>query len=97
MKKTILISLILLASGMVGVSNLNAQSQACNQICDFYSGCVETKKKLSSDEKKKVAAGCLNTCRKNYAAVTSCYETHSGQCTAFNSCLMDTYKAKDKK
>ncbi|TGK60232.1 Cys-rich protein [Leptospira wolffii] len=96
MKKTILISFFLIVASFIGVSGLGAQSQACTQICDFYSGCVETKKKLSADEKKKVTAGCLNTCRKNYSAVTACYETHSGQCTAFNSCLMDTYKSKSK-
>ncbi|TGL61690.1 Cys-rich protein [Leptospira sarikeiensis] len=94
MKKTILATLVLTVLAFAGISNLNAQSQACNQICDFYTSCVEGQKKLSAGDKQKVGAGCLNTCRKNYASVTSCYESHSGQCTAFNSCLMDSYKGK---
>ncbi|TGK03495.1 Cys-rich protein [Leptospira selangorensis] len=94
MKKTILATLILLATVFTGFSSVSAQSQACNQICDFYTTCVEGQKKLSAADKQKVGAGCLNTCRKNYSAVTSCYETHSGQCAPFNSCLMDSYKGK---
>ncbi|TGK05308.1 Cys-rich protein [Leptospira langatensis] len=97
MKKTILLTLVLAYSVFFGYSSLSAQSQACNQICDFYTNCVEAKKKLGAEDKTKVTAGCLNTCRKNYSAVTSCYESHNGQCAAFNTCLTSAYNSKSGK
>ncbi|PJZ70341.1 Cys-rich protein [Leptospira perolatii] len=80
-------------------SNLFAQSPACGQICDFYTTCLEqqAKKKLAGDEAAKVKAGCMNTCRKNFPSVSACYEQHANQCTEFNSCLVSSYKSKDKK
>ncbi|EPG75021.1 hypothetical protein LEP1GSC058_1501 [Leptospira fainei serovar Hurstbridge str. BUT 6] len=99
MNKTLLLTLTLLVSTLLGSSNLKAQNPACGQICDFYVNCVEsqTKKKFSAEEQTKVSSGCLNTCRKNFPAVTQCYENHSNQCVPFHACLVNTYKSKEKK
>ncbi|TGK28825.1 Cys-rich protein [Leptospira gomenensis] len=86
------LSLFLLAG------SVSAQSPLCNEICGFYYGCVEQNapRKLSADEKTKVKAGCLNSCKKHTQAVAACFESHKNQCKPFNDCLVTAYNANKK-
>ncbi|TGK17209.1 Cys-rich protein [Leptospira fluminis] len=99
MKKNLLFTLLFSLFVLFATASASAQNPACGQICDFYTNCVEsqTKKKLTAEERPKAAASCLATCRKNFPAVTQCYESHANQCVPFNNCLINAYKAKEKK
>ncbi|XDD49174.1 Cys-rich protein [Leptospira sp. WS92.C1] len=75
-----------------------AQSSLCNEICGFYYGCLEQNapRKLSAEEKTKVKAGCLNSCKKHSQAVSACFDTHKNQCKPFNACIVSAYNANKK-
>ncbi|EMO10928.1 hypothetical protein LEP1GSC137_3991 [Leptospira borgpetersenii str. Noumea 25] len=84
---------------LISTGSVSAQSAACNEICGFYSGCVEQNapRKLSADEKTKVKTGCINSCKKHSAAVTACFENHKSQCKPFNECIVThTIRIKNK-
>ncbi|RHX77706.1 Cys-rich protein [Leptospira yasudae] len=89
---------LLILSFFLLAGSLSAQSATCNEVCGFYSGCVEQNapRKLSADEKTKVKAGCLNSCKKHTAAVAACFENHKSQCKPFNDCIVNAYNANKK-
>ncbi|AAS70978.1 Cys-rich protein [Leptospira interrogans] len=89
---------LLILSFLILAGSLSAQSASCNEVCGFYSGCVDQNapRKLSAEEKNKVKTGCLNSCKKHSAAVAACFENHKSQCKPFNECIVSTYNTNKK-
>ncbi|AOP34638.1 Cys-rich protein [Leptospira tipperaryensis] len=89
---------LMILSFFLLAQSVPAQSPVCAEICGFYSGCVEQNapRKLSADEKTKVKAGCLNSCKKHSQAVSACFENHKNQCKPFNECIVNAYNANKK-
>ncbi|EPG64118.1 Cys-rich protein [Leptospira wolffii] len=71
----------------------NPYQQKCQEICSFYTSCVEQQfpKTIGTDEKQKsfIAIECESGCLREQGFAVPCYEAEK-TCVGFTRCLMES-------
>ncbi len=94
MKLSYLSSLVLLVLFFSGISQCkNPYQQKCQEICGFYTSCVEKQfpNTVGTDPKQKsfIAMECESGCLREQGYAVPCYEAEK-TCVGFTRCLMES-------